>query len=297
MNILHIWDQSGVACIIAKYQRKLGHNVKVLRRSDYDPYGIYSFYKELVEFSNERDFFETCLKNSFSADIVHIHSRTDVLLYLYRKMHNKPRFVMHFHGSDLRGLKRKQKKWPISNFLWSTFRNYRQNALREKNNGLAEELAHKILISTPDLINYVKKREPVILLHNPIDIDHFCQVQNHKPAINTFFTFATEATSDKKWISNFCKEKGINNLNIYDRTQNPIMYSDMPDFIRNHEVYVDIRYINNRVVKNLSKTALESLACGLKVIDHNLKYIHGLPAKHNPMNVVDNLNKIYKEIL
>lgn len=32
MKILHVWDQAGVASILAKYQKKLGHDSEVIRR-------------------------------------------------------------------------------------------------------------------------------------------------------------------------------------------------------------------------------------------------------------------------
>ncbi|HYP43290.1 MAG TPA: hypothetical protein VEQ18_04650, partial [Candidatus Nitrosocosmicus sp.] len=103
MNILHIWDQSGVACILAKYQKKIGHNAIVLRRSNYDPYGIYEYYKELVEFVDEKEYLSMCLQKAKNVDIVHIHSRADALLYLKKYLDKEVKFIMHFHGSDLRG--------------------------------------------------------------------------------------------------------------------------------------------------------------------------------------------------
>jgi len=295
LNILHIWDQAGVGCILAKYQKKIGHNVKVLRRSNYDPYGIYEFYKELVDFSEEKKFFETCLKEANNSDIVHIHSRTDVLFYLKKKLEKKPKIVMHFHGTDLRGIRQQHKKWLNSYFPSSILKNYRVSRLRKKNNEMAENMSDKILISTPDLKNYIKKSES-ILLHNPIDTDHFNKINDIKPN-DTFFTFNTEATSNMEWIINFCKMNGIHNLQVIDRTRSPIMYSDMPTFLRKFGTYVDIRYINYRILKNISKTALESLACGLRVIDYDLKYKYTLPEEHDPRNVINKLEDIYKQIL
>ena len=84
-----MWDQSGVACILAKYQKKLGHDAKVIRRDCYDPYGIYKYYNDLVEFVDEKNFLDFCLQKAKGADIVHIHSRTDALFYLKKKLENK----------------------------------------------------------------------------------------------------------------------------------------------------------------------------------------------------------------
>jgi len=45
-KILHVWDQAGVACVLAKYQRRLGHDVKVIKRAGFDKFKIYSFHGE-----------------------------------------------------------------------------------------------------------------------------------------------------------------------------------------------------------------------------------------------------------
>jgi hypothetical protein len=55
MRILHIWDQAGVACIIAKYQQLEGHNSEVIRISGYDPYGINNFYKIIYSILEQRN--------------------------------------------------------------------------------------------------------------------------------------------------------------------------------------------------------------------------------------------------
>ena len=44
MRILHIWDQSGVASIISKYQRKNGHETQVMQQTKHDNLGSVEFY-------------------------------------------------------------------------------------------------------------------------------------------------------------------------------------------------------------------------------------------------------------
>jgi hypothetical protein len=50
MRIIHTWDQAGVAYILDKYQRLLGHETAVIRAIDHDKYGIDAFYKKYVIF-------------------------------------------------------------------------------------------------------------------------------------------------------------------------------------------------------------------------------------------------------
>ena len=64
---------------------------------------------------------------------------------------------------------------------------------------------------------------------------------------------------------------------MYDRTKKPIMFRDMPSMLNSYQLYVDVRYVDNLVLENLSKTAIESLACGLQVLDYELKLVTTVP--------------------
>ena len=101
MNILHIWDQSAVACVLAKNPQKMGHDVKILRRTIYDRYGIYEFYDKMVTLTPEENFLELCLQEADKTDLVHIHSMTDALFYIRRKSNKRNKINMHFRGSYL----------------------------------------------------------------------------------------------------------------------------------------------------------------------------------------------------
>ena len=76
LRILHIWDQTGVACVTpAKYQTLLGHDSKVLIVGAIDKYGIYEFYRKYFYQNNRLDFVKTCLSEAEWADLIHVHSR------------------------------------------------------------------------------------------------------------------------------------------------------------------------------------------------------------------------------
>ena len=63
--------------------------------------------------------------------------------------------------------------------------------------------------------------------------------------------------------------------------QKPLLHKEIPDLLKKYNVYVDIRFVNDKILENCSKTALESLACGLKVLNHKLEYLDKLPQMHN----------------
>src|SRR6185436_3124143 len=88
MRILHILDAAGVACIYSKYQRKQGHDAKVIWNRDVlDKYGIYDFYRDYV---------------------IHVHGYIDILFELRKKFHRQKKIILHYHGTDIRGLKKQE---------------------------------------------------------------------------------------------------------------------------------------------------------------------------------------------
>jgi hypothetical protein len=157
----------------------------------------------------------------------------------------------------------------------------------------AQKLADAVCVSTPDLLPLVRNG---IHIPIPIDIYHFKPDNNSSAELKEAFTVNSEVTNIQRALD-YCKKNGINlNIEVFDRTKNPIMYKDIPDFIRGYKTYVDIRYVNDTVLENLSSTALQSLASGLKVLDYKLQFRQGLPPEHNAVNVVSQLSGIYKNL-
>ncbi len=96
------------------------------------------------------------------------------------------------------------------------------------------------------------------------------------------------------WILEHLRKNNLNlEIEVYNRIKNPLKYYELPAFLRRYKTYVDIKYVNGKIIPALSKTGLEALACGLDVLDFDLKFRHGLPSEHYPSNVVSNLSKEY----
>ena len=72
MKILHINDQAGVACILAKFQEKQGVESKVIAIAD--KYGIKEYYKNNVIFVDKENFYSASLNESASYDIIYIYT-------------------------------------------------------------------------------------------------------------------------------------------------------------------------------------------------------------------------------
>jgi hypothetical protein len=157
---------------------------------------------------------------------------------------------------------------------------------------LAQKLANEILVASPELLQFVENGYYVPI---PIDTDHFkvskMLINEQKEAL----TINTEVSSIQRTID-YCRKHEINlDIEVYDRTKYPIMYADMPSFLKRYKVYVDIRFVNEILLQHLSSTALQSLACGVKVIDYRRKFLQFLPSEHEPMSVVSRLLSIYSK--
>ena len=298
MRILHVWDQAGVAFVLAKYQRLNGHDSKAIIVREYDRYGIGKFYNWYVINATLDDFDQKSVDEAYTADILHIHSRSDMVFKMRQKYGNSKKIILQFHGTDIRGIKR--QKLPHRSKLSDlavrgifTYRRVRDSILIKKRiHSKAQLLADAVIVSTPDLLPLVSN---ATFLPNPIDTDHFTPDKISSPSLEKprALTMDTEATDIQLTLS-YCKKHNLNlDIDVYNRIREPIMYGDMPAFLKKYGGYVDIRFVNGKILENLSKTALEALACGLDVVDYKLDRRHGLPEEYNPMNVTSRLETIY----
>lgn len=320
LNTLHVWDQAGVACILAKYQRRMqGCQSKVIITSNADKFGIYDFYSGsgnnnsqhdddddcgIVDVvASPQDFAEACLRRAEKADIIHVHSRAEMVPVLRKRFGDKKVIILHYHGTDIRGL-RKKYSLPHRSIASDLAITAIHTARRIKNrnvNRQAQKMADMVVVATPDLLELAPQASAYI--PNPIDTDHFRPAhaspsgeragQDGSKAL----TFNTETADLPLVIQHFEKTNSPYELEVYDRTGNPIMYRDMPAFLGKYRLYVDIRYVNGKVLENLSKTALEALACGLKVMDYRASVHAGLPPEHDPLNVASSLVDTYHGLL
>ena len=304
MKILHINDQAGVACILAKYQRMNDRKSKVLSSNTIDKYGILKFYKDYVDIVDRANFVEYCLDEAKSADVIHIHSMEELVIKMRKTFGNSKKIILHYHGTDIRGLKNKNNS--SSSTIQNTKTRTKSYAAKVKNRlrliqmgyyrslrTESQKLANEILVSTPDLLSLLPNAK---YLPNPVDVDHFTteNVGKNRSSTNAL-TIKTETGNIEQTLQ-YCKENNINlKIDVFDRTKTPLLHEQIPNLLKKYKVYVDIRIVNDKILESLSKTALESLACGLKVLNYKLEYLDKLPQMHNPVNVVTQLENIYNK--
>lgn len=284
--------------MLAKYQSLQGHHSKAIMVKEYDKFGIGNFYKKYIISTTLQEFVQKSIDAARSSDILHVHSRSDLVHDLRKAFGNSKKIIVHYHGTDVRGIK--NQKLPHRSKLSDiavrgifTYRRIKDAALFKKRiHSKAQKLADGIIVSTPDLMSIVPN---AVHLPNPIDIEHFSP--NGTAKLNRALTIDTEAIDIQLTLS-YCRKNGVDfDIDVYNRIQNPIMYSEMPSFLKKYGIYIDVRYIDGILLQNLSKTALEALACGLNVIDYRLQRLRGLPSENDPYNVIGQLDSVYSSVI
>jgi glycosyltransferase involved in cell wall biosynthesis len=286
---------------LSKYQRLSGHESKVIICDDSDKYGIKRFYREYSLTVKPEEFLEAYLAEAESADVIHVHSMIGFIIRTRMKYHRSKKIILHYHGSEIRRAYGRQARILSSSIhLSDLILNPKEIASKAYSfamtwkmvHVLAQKLADVVLVASPELLQFVQK-EKGIYIPFPVDTDHFkgntLLIDKQKEAL----TINTEV-SDIQHAIDYWTTHGIKlDIEIYHRAKFPIMYADMPSFLNRYKVYVDIRFVNEALLQHHSGTALQSLACGLKVLDYQLKLQQGMPAKHDPKNVVSVLSTIY----
>jgi len=257
MKVLHIWNTAGVASTIAKYQAKLlGWDTWVMTRKVFDRYGL-TTYGEALD-CGAKIFSLKALIRARGYDVVHVHSLDKLVPWLKAIYPNKP-VILHYHGSEIRG------KWKERACYWRR--------------------ADLVLVSTPDLLEGAPRG--VTYLPNPVDLELFKPLPGLREEGTALYIIKHQEGEDLSWVRKVASKLKLK-LTVRDRISDPIDYVDLPTYLNKFEYYIDRNY-----VRSLSKTALEALACGLKVVRWDEKVVEGLPDAHRPANVIKALAELY----
>ena len=287
MRILHIWDQAGVACVFAKYQQSQGHDSKVIIGEGLDKYGIYRFYERYIETAKSKEFIERCIQEASSADIIHVHSMYHLVSKLRIKFGSQKKIILHYHGTDLRGSKNKiVYSAGLRNLALGILARGYLLLLSRSRQKKAHSLADAVLVAARDLLRYVENGKYIPL---PVDTDHFKPNISNESEKYEALTIENSRIDMQMALDHLKKHNIKQRIEVYDRTKKPVMYVDMPRFLKKYKLYVDVRFVDGKILNQLSTTAVQSLACGLKVLDYELKYRLGLPPEFEGKNVVSKL--------
>lgn len=181
---------------------------------------------------------------------------------LIPQLKKKP-IAMHYHGSDI-GLNAREAK-------------------------MFDRQAKLILVAGEQLLQY---HDRAVYLPTPVDTELF--YSRGEPNKNALIFDIPYCDTDKA-IEIF----GEGDITVSSRS---IPYNNLPWVLSSYQKYVDIKYHKQRGLgTDFSKTGLEALACGLKVLHLNERgepqWYEGLPEKHRAENVVSSLVSRYEKVL
>lgn len=264
MKILYLWNTAGVFTPVAEWLIDNGHDAKIVHRTSFDIYKQTSKSRAAVMVGRALHFYTTALKliRSFKPDIIHISSSVKMLV-LARALAWRTPIIFTYHGSDARN--------PTG-----------------KPHPQVSGLADYIHVTTPDLKPYGN------WIDRPIDPAFYYRGGRQKGTALLFYKshfFVDNRSVAQEW----CNERGIKLMVLDDsHPQFPIPNDLMPIVLSKCEFYLDWKNQKDELYA-LSKTALEALACGCKVI-HDSDTEH-IIYPHNFQNVgVEPYITLYKSL-
>lgn len=262
MKILHIWSCAGVSSLIAKYM-DFRHDTQsdVIITEKWDKLGLNTYRTTRIK--SKPMFGLRGLAMARKYDLIHVHYHS-IFIQPLKFLYDKP-VIIHFHGSDVR------ENWGA-----------RLSRIKK---------ADRILVSTPDLLRGAPDR--ALWLPNPVDTVKFtpmkCATYENRALTNSY-----GADQEANAIA---EHHGLE----LDLIRGDIPHGQLPNLMAQYGFYIEVkRDFRDRLLYEgsiLSKTGLEALAMGLKVISKDLTVREGLPDIHKPENVADGLFAIYEELM
>ncbi|NWF96887.1 MAG: hypothetical protein HXY34_12165 [Candidatus Thorarchaeota archaeon] len=235
MRVLCVWDTAGVYVPIAEWLHKRGVFTRILMRRAWDPYGQTAMSPHARILDSVEDFLTAVVQEILRSKptIIHVNSIYEYLPLIRAAAPLTP-IVYQYHGGDVRER------------IAAGFGPHYQT-----------QLADKVIVSTHDLSAYGEWYD------RPIS-DAFYYRGGRVPNTALMIYVQYVIIDQRQFAKDLCRKRGLD-LTIIDRSKGEgVPYEKMPEFLSKFEYYLDFKGHIEKIV--LSKTALEALACGCKVI-------------------------------
>ena len=241
MKILHIGDQAGSASITSNICTKMGHESLVLQDKNIETFLHGEYYKNTLYM--EKDDMFTALKAAISEGYDHFVYHDQIALATAADhLHVSSSYM--FHGNMLR-----------------------QNT-KLYNQVMNLESIDNIFVTTEDLLEFAPEAH---LFNRPVDMDMFYNMGiKEKHQIGLCLTQERYVPFIRDMVRG--SETGVF---IVDRVKNKLEYKNMPSILNQYRLYYDIKYQPTHpptLIKDISQTALQALACGLTVWSNGKVY-------------------------
>ena len=240
MRLLVIANTAGIMTPVAKHMNQNGHEVRIVQRRAFDPFGLTqeSGCGILVDTPKELYQEVRSLIDEFRPDVIHVNSIIRGLVVARYYAPTTP-IVFTYCGTDVRG--RRKAHPEIS-------------------------LADLVTVTSPDLQQYGLWMDRAI---DPMFYDHHNRVKD--TALGIYADYWLKDT--RPLMQNWCDVTGVE-LTLLDRTDpdhTPIPHHHMPTILSSFEYFLDFKG-HGKELYALSRTAIEAIACGCKVVHDSDPY-------------------------
>ncbi len=260
LRVLHVWNTAGVASVIAKFADRAFHSEStVITRKAADRTGLTTYGTAYGD--GAARFFLRALRMSGGADVVHVHSLDRVVPWI-KRLHRVP-VVMHYHGTDIEG------RWQEKKRRWGR--------------------ADLVAVAAPYLLDGAPPG--AVSVPNPVDTDTFRRglVPASQGAALSFH-YGADAEAEA-----LAKKLG---LTLAWLNRGEVGHAEMPKVLGSYAYYIDVkRSPTGAVLPALSRTGLEALACGCRVVDSAGTVAVGLPQENDPARVAARWHEVYEGLL
>lgn len=270
MNIIHIINMANVGGILAKYQRRLGHEVMVVNNGNGDKFKTVE-YGGIINIPDSK--FPSSDTVAFArqyedwADIFHVHALPEEIERVREYAGKKP-VILHIHGSDMETMTSK-----------------------------VQTQCDAVLVSTPNLW-----KEGFTYLPNPIDLEMW-EKRTHQGKDAVWFKQwdGRGYIEGEVIVRQVAKELDLN-LSVIERWKEYIPYMNMPQWYHEFDKFIEYKhevdYDNNVKGRTLGLAALEAIASGLPVyFVPERKWLTEFPREHEAMTVVKKLDDLYNKVV
>lgn len=266
MKVLIMWNTAGAFSQIAKWLNENGHEARIVMRDEYDIFGHTRDSGCGVMVGSAKDFYLEGMKQilKWRPDVIHSSSSLKMLI-LARMVAPRTPIILSYHGSDIRYTPT-GKVHPMT------------------------DLADFIHVVSPDLQEYGVWIDRVVN-------DYFKYEGGREQKTALMYYSPHYYVDSRVEALQWCIDRGIT-LTIIDRSEPdfvPIPNKEMPAIYSKHEYYLDWKGQKDEI-NALSRSALEALACGCKVVhDSDVELI--IEPDDYPMATVENYLMLYELVI
>jgi hypothetical protein len=258
LRVLYVGNTAGAMTPVAEWLEAQGHEARILELQYNDVYKLTSRSPYAKMSDSPSEFARSIETAMVEMNPTHVHVNAYYSnLSIIRAFSPSVPVIMHYHGIEIR--------------------------FRRRIHFTVRLFADKVIVSTPDLRKYGE------WFGCPIPKEyHYCGGREPGTAVMFFGKVLPLANTDEKTrdAEKICERMHLKLTIINNQKGEYVPSSEMPDFLSKFEYLFDFKGLTHSPI--FSKTALEALSCGVKVIhDSDLNKIYTSYPTKTPRDYYD----------